>query len=114
MTEVKLDFDKQGGLVPVIVTDYKTGQVLMLAYMNEVSYQLTLETKQMHYWSRSRNELWHKGATSGHYQTVKKIAADCDLDTLLIEVDQLGAACHTGAKSCFFHTIWDEGDSKTD
>ena len=114
MTEVKLDFDKQGGLVPVIVTDYKTGQVLMLAYMNEVSYQLTLETKQMHYWSRSRNELWHKGATSGHYQTVKKITADCDLDTLLIEVDQLGAACHTGAKSCFFHTIWDEQASKTD
>ena len=114
MTEVKLDFDKQGGLVPVIVTDYKTGQVLMLAYMNEVSYQLTLETKQMHYWSRSRNELWHKGATSGHYQTVKKITTDCDQDTLLIEVDQLGAACHTGAKSCFFHTIWNEQDGKTD
>ena len=114
MTEVKLDFDKQGGLVPVIVTDYKTGQVLMLAYMNELSYQLTLETKQMHYWSRSRNELWHKGATSGHYQIVKKITADCDQDTLLIEVDQLGVACHTGAKSCFFHKIWDEEDSKTD
>ena len=78
MTEVKLDFDKQGGLVPVIVTDYKTGQVLMLAYMNEVSYQLTLETKQMHYWSRSRNELWHKGATSGHFQHVKSIKTDCD------------------------------------
>ncbi len=81
MTEVKLDFDKQGGLVPVIVTDYKTGQVLMLAYMNEVSYQLTLETKQMHYWSRSRNELWHKGATSGHFQHVKSIKTDCDQDT---------------------------------
>ena len=84
MTEVKLDFDKQGGLVPVIVTDYKTGQVLMLAYMNELSYQLTLETKQMHYWSRSRNELWHKGATSGHFQHVKSIKTDCDQDTLLI------------------------------
>ena len=82
MTEVKLDFDKQGGLVPVIVTDYKTGQVLMLAYMNEVSYQLTLETKQMHYWSRSRNELWQKGATSGHFQHVKSIKTDCDQDTL--------------------------------
>lgn len=81
MTEVKLDFEKQGGLVPVIVTDYKTGQVLMLAYMNEVSYQLTLETKQMHYWSRSRNELWHKGATSGHFQHVKNIKTDCDQDT---------------------------------
>ena len=92
MTEVKLDFDKQGGLVPVIVTDYKTGQVLMLAYMNELSYQLTLETKQMHYWSRSRNELWHKGATSGHFQHVKSIKTDCDQDTLLIAVEQEGAA----------------------
>ena len=88
MTEVKLDFDKQGGLVPVIVTDYKTGQVLMLAYMNELSYQLTLETKQMHYWSRSRNELWHKGATSGHFQHVKSIKTDCDQDTLLIAEEQ--------------------------
>ena len=87
MTEVKLDFDKQGGLVPVIVTDYKTGQVLMLAYMNELSYQLTLETKQMHYWSRSRNELWHKGATSGHFQHVKSIKTDCDWD-----IDDF---CHT-------------------
>ena len=108
MTEVKLDFDKQGGLVPVIVTDYKTGQVLMLAYMNEVSYQLTLETKQMHYWSRSRNELWHKGATSGHLQHVKIIKTDCDQDTLLIAVEQEGAACHTGAHSCFFTDIYDD------
>lgn len=108
MTEVKLDFDKQGGLVPVIVTDYKTGQVLMLAYMNEVSYQLTLETKQMHYWSRSRNELWHKGATSGHFQYVKSIKTDCDQDTLLIAVEQEGTACHTGAYSCFFTDIYDD------
>lgn len=108
MTEVKLDFDKQGGLVPVIVTDYKTGQVLMLAYMNEVSYQLTLETKQMHYWSRSRNELWHKGATSGHFQYVKSIKTDCDQDTLLIAVEQEGAACHTGDYSCFFTDIYDD------
>lgn len=108
MTEVKLDFEKQGGLVPVIVTDYKTGQVLMLAYMNEESYQLTLETKQMHYWSRSRNELWHKGATSGHFQHVKSIKTDCDQDTLLISVEQEGAACHTGAYSCFFTDIYDD------
>ena len=112
MTEIKLDFDKQGGLVPVIVTDYKTGQVLMLAYMNELSYQLTLETKQMHYWSRSRNELWHKGATSGHFQHVKSIKTDCDQDTLLIAVEQEGAACHTGAYSCFFTDIYDDNQDR--
>lgn len=105
MTEIQLDFAKQGGLIPVIVTDYRTGQVLMLAYMNEESYRLTLETKQMHYWSRSRNELWHKGATSGHYQEVKSIKTDCDYDTLLIAVKQIGAACHTGEYSCFFNEI---------
>ncbi|CQR25107.1 phosphoribosyl-AMP cyclohydrolase (PRA-CH) [Streptococcus varani] len=105
MTKIKLDFDKQGGLIPVIVTDYQTGQVLMLAYMNEESYQLTLETKTMHYWSRSRNEVWHKGATSGHYQQVKSIKTDCDLDTLLISVEQMGAACHTGEYSCFLNRI---------
>ena len=99
MTEVKLDFDKQGGLVPVIVTDYKTGQ-------------LTLETKQMHYWSRSRNELWHKGATSGHFQHVKSIKTDCDWDTLLIAVEQEGAACHTGAYSCFFTDIYDDNQDR--
>lgn len=102
---VKIDFDKQGGLVPAIVTDYQTKQVLMLAYMNEESFQRTLETKQTWYWSRSRKELWHKGATSGHYQTVKSIRTDCDRDTLLIEVEQTAAACHTGAYSCFFEEI---------
>lgn len=102
---VKIDFDKQGGLVPAIVTDYQTKQVLMLAYMNEESFQRTLETKQTWYWSRSRKELWHKGATSGHYQTVKSIRTDCDRDTLLIEVEQTVAACHTGAYSCFFEEI---------
>ncbi|SDO50021.1 phosphoribosyl-AMP cyclohydrolase [Streptococcus equinus] len=105
MSDIKLDFAKQGGLIPVIVTDYQTGQVLMLAYMNEEAYRLTLETKQMHYWSRSRNELWHKGATSGHFQYVKSIKADCDCDTLLVSVKQEGAACHTGAYSCFFNDI---------
>ena len=108
MTAIKLDFDKQGGLIPVIVTDHETGQVLMLAYMNKESFQLTLETKTMHYWSRSRNELWHKGATSGHYQHVKSIKTDCDADTLLISVEQVGAACHTGAYSCFFEEIFSE------
>ncbi|MBF7094302.1 phosphoribosyl-AMP cyclohydrolase [Streptococcus sp. HF-1907] len=105
MTAIKLDFDKQGGLVPVIVTDHETKQVLMLAYMNEEAFQLTKETKQMHYWSRSRNEIWHKGATSGHYQDVVSLKTDCDQDTLLAEVVQTGAACHTGAYSCFFNTI---------
>ena len=108
MTAIKLDFDKQGGLIPVIVTDHETGQVLMLAYMNKESFQLTLETKTLHYWSRSRNELWHKGATSGHYQHVKSIKTDCDADTLLISVEQVGAACHTGAYSCFFEEIYSE------
>ena len=108
MTAIKLDFDKQGGLLPVIVTDHESGQVLMLAYMNQESFQLTLETKTMHYWSRSRNELWHKGATSGHYQHVKSIKTDCDCDTLLISVEQVGAACHTGAYSCFFEEIFSE------
>ena len=108
MTAIKLDFDKQGGLLPVIVTDHESGQVLMLAYMNQESFQLTLETKTMHYWSRSRNELWHKGATSGHYQYVKSIKTDCDCDALLISVEQVGAACHTGAYSCFFEEIFSE------
>ena len=106
MTEVKLDFDKQGGLVPVIVTDYKTGQVLMLAYMNEVSYQLTLETKQMHYWSRSRNELWHKAPHLVISNMSKASRLTDDWDTLLIAVEQEGAACHTGAYSCFFTDIY--------
>ena len=108
MTAIQLDFDKQGGLIPVVVTDHETGQVLMLAYMNEESFRLTLETKTMHYWSRSRNELWHKGATSGHYQHVKSIKTDCDADTLLISVEQVGAACHTGAYSCFFEEVYSE------
>lgn len=102
---LELDFDKQGGLLPVIVTDHASGQVLMLAYMNQEAFEKTLATKQMHYWSRSRQELWHKGATSGHYQEVKSIRTDCDRDTLLISVVQTGAACHTGAYSCFFEKI---------
>lgn len=105
---IQLDFAKQGGLIPVIVTDHETGQVLMLAYMNQEAYHQTLTTKQMHYWSRSRQELWHKGATSGHYQEVVSIKTDCDKDTLLISVRQTGAACHTGAYSCFFEDIFYE------
>ena len=114
MTEVKLDFQKQGGLIPAIILDHTSKEVLMLAYLNEEAYQLTRTSGQMWYCSRSRQELWHKGATSGHYQTAKKIPADCDLDPLLIEVDQMGAACPTGAQSCFFHSIWDEQDEATE
>ncbi len=93
------------GMVPVIVQDYRTDQVLMLAYMNEEAYNKTLITGKMTYFSRSRNELWLKGETSSHYQYVKSLCADCDLDTILAKVRQIGAACHTGSYSCFFNEI---------
>ena len=90
------------GLIPVIVQDYKTDEVLMLAYMNEEAFYTTLDTGKMTYWSRSREELWTKGMTSGHFQYVKSLTLDCDKDTLLAKVSQVGAACHTGNKTCFF------------
>ncbi len=93
------------GMVPVIVQDYRTDQVLMLAYMNEEAYNKTLQTGKMTYFSRSRNELWLKGETSSHFQYVKALYADCDLDTILAKVKQIGAACHTGSYSCFFNEI---------
>ncbi|MGB3532960.1 MAG: phosphoribosyl-AMP cyclohydrolase [Microcoleaceae cyanobacterium] len=94
------------GLIPAIAQDAKDGTVLMMAWMNKDSIQKTLETKEVHYWSRSRSELWHKGATSGHIQTVKEIYYDCDADTLLIKLDQAGdIACHTGKRSCFFNSV---------
>lgn len=100
------DFKKnRDGMVPVVVQDYRTLEVLMVAYMNEDAYLQTLSTGRMTYFSRSRNELWLKGETSGHYQYVKSLTADCDMDTILAKVSQVGAACHTGAKSCFFHEI---------
>ena len=92
-------------MVPVVVQDYRTLEVLMVAYMNEEAYNQTLKLGKMTYYSRSRNELWLKGATSGHYQYVKSLTADCDMDTILAKVSQVGAACHTGAKSCFFNEI---------
>lgn len=101
-TDFKLNTD---GLVPVIVQDYKTNEVLMMAYMNEEAYYHTLETGKMNYYSRSRRELWLKGATSGHYQYVKSLTADCDMDTILAKVSQVGAACHTGSRSCFYQDI---------
>lgn len=95
------------GLVPCVVQDVYTREVLMLAYMNEESLKKTMETGETWFFSRSRNELWNKGATSGHKQTVKKLSYDCDGDTLLAEVEQIGAACHTGAKSCFYTTMFE-------
>ncbi len=91
------------GLLPVVVQEASTKDVLMVAYMNEEAYNKTMETGVMTYWSRSRNELWIKGDTSGHYQHVHSLTLDCDLDTLLAIVDQEGAACHTGSHSCFFN-----------
>jgi len=100
------DFKKNSdGMVPVIVQDYRTLEVLMMAYMNEEAYLQTLRTGRMTYFSRSRGELWLKGETSGHFQYVKSLTADCDMDTILAKVSQVGAACHTGARSCFFHEI---------
>ena len=101
-----LRFDKGDGLIPVIAQDFKTGRVLMLAYMNREAWLRTLETGKVHYWSRSRKKLWLKGETSGHVQLLKEAFVDCDLDTVLVKVEQKGgAACHTGHRSCFFHRV---------
>jgi len=101
-SDFKLNSD---GMVPVIVQDYRTSEVLMMAYMNEEAYNSTIKSGKMTYYSRSRQELWLKGATSGHFQYVKSLSADCDMDTILAKVSQVGAACHTGARSCFFNEI---------
>jgi phosphoribosyl-AMP cyclohydrolase len=100
----KLKFDDRG-LIPAIAQDADNGQVLMMAWMNAVSVGLTLEPRLCHYWSRSRRELWKKGATSGHLQHVQWIKYDCDSDCLLIGIVQDGAACHTGERSCFFRDL---------
>ncbi|MCX5681773.1 MAG: phosphoribosyl-AMP cyclohydrolase [Candidatus Omnitrophica bacterium] len=92
-------------LIPVIIQDYKTNDVLMLAYMNLTSLKKTIKDGRTCFWSRSRKEYWTKGMTSGHFQYVKSIFYDCDLDTLLIKVRQVGGACHTGKKNCFYRTI---------
>src|SRR5512139_3658393 len=100
--EIKYD---SNGLVPTIVQDAETKEVLMLAYMNAESLKLTLETSETWFWSRSRNELWHKGATSGNVQRVVEVRVDCDADTLLLLVNPAGAACHTGERSCFYRNL---------
>ena len=101
-SDFKLNSD---GMVPCIVQDYKTNEVLMMAYMDEKAYNMTVQTGKMTYFSRSRNELWIKGDTSGHYQYVKSLTADCDFDTILAKVSQIGVACHTGNSTCFFNKI---------
>ncbi len=105
-----MDLDRyfqKSDLIPAIVQEQGTGQVLMLAYMNRESLQKTFETGYTWFWSRSRQQLWNKGATSGHLQKVVDLRADCDDDTLLVTVIQTGNACHTGAHSCFFKEIWE-------
>jgi phosphoribosyl-AMP cyclohydrolase len=103
---IELDFSKGDGLIPAIAQDYATGDVLMMAYINRESWELTLRTGIVHYWSRSRNKLWKKGESSGNVQEVREIRVDCDNDTILIKVNQIGdAACHEGYRSCFFRVV---------
>ena len=103
---IKLNFKKTGGLIPTIAQDYATGEILMLAYMNQEAFDATLSTGKATYYSRSRQTLWVKGETSGNVQQVKEIRLDCDNDTVLLKVEQIGgAACHTGHRSCFYKKI---------
>src|ERR1041385_3840022 len=106
----KLKFNSDG-LIPAIIQDQSSGRVLMMAWMNLASLQKSIESGKTHFWSRSRQKFWMKGESSGHIQAIKDIAFDCDGDTLLIQVDQTGAACHEGYQSCFFRSI--EGDGGT-
>ena len=108
---ISLNFAKGNGLLPAIVQDHNSGKILMMAYINKISWEKTLETGEAHYWSRSRQELWHKGGTSGHVQKIKEIYMDCDQDTVLFKVEQVGgAACHTGYESCFYQKVDTNGD----
>jgi phosphoribosyl-AMP cyclohydrolase len=101
---MNIQFDSQG-LVPAVVQDASSGQVLMVAWMNKQALQLTRQTGQAHFWSRRRQEIWHKGATSGNVMHIKQIMVDCDADTLLLLVNPAGPACHTGETSCFFNRL---------
>ncbi|MBR5452453.1 MAG: phosphoribosyl-AMP cyclohydrolase [Clostridia bacterium] len=101
-------FFKKAELIPAIIQDFENGEVLMLGYMNEESLRLTVETGKTWFYSRSRQKLWNKGETSGHFQIVKDIYYDCDEDTLLIKAEQIGAACHTGNRSCFYRKLTEE------
>ncbi len=108
---IELDFSKGDGLVPAIAQDCISGKVLMMAYINKESWEKCLETGEVHYWSRSRRELWHKGVQSGNVQKIKEIFVDCDNDTVLFAVEQIGrAACHTGFESCFYRKVDKNGE----
>ncbi|MDR2081040.1 MAG: bifunctional phosphoribosyl-AMP cyclohydrolase/phosphoribosyl-ATP diphosphatase HisIE [Campylobacteraceae bacterium] len=112
MNNFKIDWERIK-LLPAIAQDFESGEVLMLAYMNEEAYNLTLQTKLAHYFSRSKQRIWQKGETSGHIQSVKDIFLDCDNDTLLLKVEQTGAACHTGNRTCFFKNVLLPDSSQT-
>lgn len=103
------DFAKAGGLITAVTVDAEHGDVLMVAYMNEEAFDLTLATGRVHYWSRSRNELWKKGETSGNMQQLVEMRIDCDLDAVVVRVMQTGPACHEGYRSCFFRTVASDG-----
>jgi phosphoribosyl-AMP cyclohydrolase len=104
--DMNLDFDKQGGLVPAVIQDHASGRVLMVGFMNEEAFRMTVETGFATFFSRSRNKLWVKGESSGHRLVVKEISTDCDLDTVLVRVEPLGpGVCHEGYQSCFFRTL---------
>ena len=109
---IEIDFKKGNGLIPVVIEDAATDEVLMLGYMNREAWEETLRAKRVTFWSRSRKKLWLKGETSGHFQEIREIWLDCDGDTLLIKIDQIGrAACHTGFQSCFHHR-YEKGEWK--
>ena len=99
------DLKYENGLIQAIAQDYQTGEVLMCAYMNREAIEKTIETGHAHYWSRSRSKLWKKGESSGHLQIVHEIRIDCDMDALLLRIEQIGGACHTGFRSCFYRNI---------
>ena len=112
---VKLDFEKCGGLIPAIAQDHKTNEILMMAYINEDSWQETLKSGYATYYSRSRQQLWKKGESSGHLQVIKDILVDCDLDTVIFKIEQLGpGACHTGPRSCFYRKVTENGLVETE
>lgn len=113
MEPIQLDFEKMNGLLPVVAQDWQTGEVLMMAYLNPQAWELTLQTGKMHYFSRTKDKLWMKGESSGHVQLVKEILVDCDRDSLVVKIEQVGgAACHVGYNSCFYRRIHADGQAE--